>query len=850
MSLELCIQQAVDDGHADRARAQYAQQMWRELSDRYANQHPRHIAEGMAADDVRNALRKEFGIKRHKYLAKMGFMRQAQGAVERAQHLDRLPANTLWSRVDSPDNSITDAESLRRALVERMNWRMRNVLEDHHRPLFAKHRNEEGLQDMIRAIRGENVDDPRARALAEEMSEVFEELRTMFNMNGGYIGKLDGWLPQNHNSMAIRRAGFNEWYRYVGGRLDWDRIPDRMTDRPMSETFANMSPRDAEASRQRFLREIYDTITSDGATQLEPTYGLPPGEALHRRRDHERILHFKSADDWMDYNRDFGSGDIFGALMSHVHTMARDISLMRALGPDPKSGLQYYSDLAVARAGDADGGRLQAKIRADQEEAERMLSIFTGAKQPKSELQHKIATGFSTVRTLQTAAHLDRAVLANLSDMNTIRVAARTIGLNQANVFSEVARGLSGMSRQEQLQMGHIAATMADPGTVQARFLSEYPPLEIANRISNAVFRMQGLSHLTDQTRMVFRMEQEGQLGRNAARPLSDVEPILRERLERYGITAEDWDALRDQRFLHRPGLNLDDPQPDGSMVRNTVSPEEGPVFANLNTWLYKTDLPREQAERIYDKVARMMEREVEMAVPTFDLRMRARWEGDHTPGTPQYEVAKTMTAYKSFLMTFTMNQYSRAIARKAIENPWAYAAQIVGGATIMGALVVQLGEILRGRDTRPMDNIEFWTAAAARGGGLGPLADIAIASETQWGGGIGAWAAGPMPGLAEDVYRVTLGQATRLARGEDTNIGREAAHFMRRHTPGWDLPWLGPVMDRMVAEQMMMFFDPEAVKALERGSQRWEDNYGNKEWWPRGSAEPARTPQINVMSP
>ena len=73
---------------------------------------------------------------------------------------------------------------------------------------------------------------------------------------------------------------------------------------------------------------------------------------MYRQMSEHRVLHFKSPDDWITYNRKFGTGDPFKSLMSHVHKMTRDIAVMQEFGPSPHMGMDYMRQYAEKRARD------------------------------------------------------------------------------------------------------------------------------------------------------------------------------------------------------------------------------------------------------------------------------------------------------------------------------------------------------------------------------------------------------------------------------------------------------------------------------------------------------------------
>src|SRR3546814_5553738 len=79
-----------------------------------------------------------------------------------------------------------------------------------------------------------------------------------------------------------------------------------------------------------------------------------------------------------------------------------------------------------------------------------------------------------------------------------------------------------------------------------------------------------------------------------------------------------------------------------------------------------------------------------------------------------------------------------------------AYAAQFFVGMTLFGAASIQLREIAKGRDPRPMDNVEFWEDAAFQGGGLGIFGDLLGSFTSSRIDSLAGFALGPFYGLVK----------------------------------------------------------------------------------------------------
>jgi ATP-dependent Zn protease len=75
---------------------------------------------------------------------------------------------------------------------------------------------------MIREVfeRG-STGDASAREMAEAWAEASDYLRKRFNAAGGRIPKRKDWgLPQVHDTLAVRKATFQEWRDFIQPRLD------------------------------------------------------------------------------------------------------------------------------------------------------------------------------------------------------------------------------------------------------------------------------------------------------------------------------------------------------------------------------------------------------------------------------------------------------------------------------------------------------------------------------------------------------------------------------------------------------------------------------------------------------
>lgn len=812
MSFFDCMESAKNANEAEKARAEKAQADWKRIADQYERQgHPRHNAEALAAEDLKESWKREFGEKRHVYLATIANNRKLQHGVNTASDL----GNHQTRSVEKLDHEA-------RGLVRRFNGRLANFLREHHRDLLGSVTKPAQMRNVLAELHGEATGDAAAMALAKGISEALEDMRLMFNEAGGIIGKMDDYgIPHSHNRRVVTKAGFDQWFKDIQPDIEWKRIEDNLTGRPFQ---AEGGPAPDIDTQRAFLREIYDNIAY-GKESREAVYGRPKGSALYRRRAEHRTLHFKNSDAWIKYNKKYGTGDPFKSLMGHVHKMARDIVAMREFGPNPGLGVEYQQQLAMKRARTM--GLDARKIEGNGNHARRMFKVESGGGQPETLWQDYVSVFMSSIRHVLTAAFLDRAVIASVSDMNTMRLAAQAMGMNPGNVLARHVEIMKNeLTGGAALRAHWVADTLADPGIALARFQAEVPASEIAERLSSASMRIQGLSGWTDAGRMAFQWEIHGALAEQAGTPLAQITHPIGKFLREAGLTEAEWAALTDPATMYRAG--------------------NGATFVDPMYWREATSLPRREADDIFFKVQGMIEEQTEYAVPTQSLLARGMVDPaalGAPPGSLPYEVMKSGLMFKSFAMTFTVNQIRRISAQPTLAGKIGYGLNLAAGATIMGGIALQIGEIVKGNDTLDMTDPAFWGRSTLKGGGFGIIGDIVATGQASWGGGFPAYVAGPIPQVIGDAYNLTVKNAYEFATGENTNFAKELATAGKRYTPMGQTPVVGPAIDRLLWDQMQLFLDPSSAKAMRKQATARQNRDGNASWWMPGSPLPSRAP-------
>jgi len=802
---------------------------------------PPQQAYAQAAQTVAAQVTKAAAQSKHRLLSRYATQQALIARVDKAKSLSTVAVRMM-----------DDIDFDRRAIKAMADGEVSAFLMKHHPDLAGRAKEPMSFVEFMKALKGEPTADLTAKAMADAMNHLNEWFRKSLNSFGHNVQKLDGWgFSHQHSSYAINRAGRAQWKADTDAELDWMGMIDPRT----GQTFAavpNQTMKDA------FLNEVFDNIIY-GRTSRTATWG---GGGSGRVLERHRILKFKNSDAWVRYNTKYGSSDPMTTLLAHMDRMSQEVAIAKHLGADPDTALDYMGQYIDFKGRQNDVGRVQAlKNQGGMALAKRMLTYVGPGVEPNGNLGRWSAKFFSTTRHVLTSALLDRAIVISVpSDLNSARLASQAVGMNPANFMSTYV-GLmkdslagGGTTRDDLLRQGHIAESFANPAVAMDRYQTEFPGAVWAERTSNAVMQLSGLTAHTDNLKMAVQRSLAGHFASLKDTAWADIPDALRLHMQdRGGITQTDWDEFR---------------QSGGLFTSANGGTFLDPLYWRQNNTLGNPD----RVDDLFLLMQSYSEKFTELSVPSGSLIAKGVMDPKSwglAPGSPAYELMKSAGMFKSFVGAFVINQVRMV---NATNSHWtgatgrgakaAYLAEMAATMTMVGALAIQVNELLMGRDPQNMADTNpdgFWLRAMLRGGGLGPVGDLLSVGQTSWMGGFPAYAAGPVPQALQDTFELTLGNvftaANQLAKGEDVDTGflKEGADFVSRYTPGAQLPLLlgGQAFDRLFADQMLLLLDPEAVDAMAAKATRRENLYGNAAFWPPGAPIPTRAPDMgNIWQP
>lgn len=831
MSARDCIRNKAKIGKVNKAKGDAAYRRMTEIRKALIDtgENP-SLAENMAALQYAGELKMQNARAKWRMVNRVRVMRQLEGEI------GGMAAAKMGGAVMK---MVDDLDFEARAFHKMAMGRVGAMLERFRPTMTGKQSNPIEFADFLRGLGGEPTTNPEASAFARAVNEANEWMRQTLNSYGYSIGKLEGWgLPHTHSPTAMSTAGFPKWAADIDGSLDWAGMVD-----PRSGLEFGVIP--SPAYRQEFLKGAFDNAIF-GRNSKNPSWGQSAaGNILERHR----VFKFKSVDHWLEYNKTYGATDPHSALMQHFESMSRHLALAKKFGPDAEAAMDYVGQLVANRARD-EGLALDAALKAEGgvKWAKGMVRVMEGGIGPNGWLGAQSARFFSTIRKVLSSALLDRAIIISVpSDLNSARLAAKAIGMNEGNflstytnLLSDAAKG-GGATRQDLLRAQHIAESWANPSVTSSRFQMEYPAAAWADKMANAAMRIQGMNAHTDSAKLAWAWSLMGHMAGERGKAFDALDAPIQRAMRDHGIDASDWDSFRNV----------------GGNNNGIFIASNGAEFLSPLYWREMSMHPR--ADELALKFQSFIDRWTELAVPSRSLMAQGIMDPKAyglAPGSIPYELMKTGTMFKSFPAAFVVNQVrmvSQATLwnRAGMKGRWAYVGEMLASATLAGALAMQVNEILFGREPQPMDNYDFWVRAVLKGGGLGPVGDILSTGTASWGGGIQSYLAGPVPQLAQDSLKLTLGnlaQAFNQAMdGEDLDVNfmSDLMKFQRRYTPLQQSPiWLGgAAIDRLFSDQLQILLDPESANALAKAETLRQNRYGNASFWKPGQIAPNARP-------
>ncbi|EMR6446128.1 hypothetical protein WJU79_003338 [Citrobacter freundii] len=773
---------------------------WRQMTDaerlRRAGQ--------LAADE----LQQEAGLKRRRVALTIAARQRLDAFINGYQGTDgKLGAlnRTIAFSADGKSNFLS-VESRGKATRDYALSQIQEAFEAVDPRFFHLFEDEKGVRDLVFEIRGQDTGNIKAKKGAKAWADVTELLRRRFNDAGGDIGYLENWgIPQHHSMEKVGRATREQWVSDVIGKLDRKYY--------IKEDGQLMS--DAEVTA--FLGEAYNTIATGGLNKLSDS-GMRLSGARANRGNASRQIHFKDADSYLEYQRQYGDRSLWEVMVGHLEGISKDIALVETYGPNPDHVFRAILDEVTAETATVNPQRT-GQVKRMANSTENLYNFISGKTQPIA--NPHIAQWSDNIRNWLVASRLGSALLASFSDLGTMYLSAKVTNLPMNQLFRNQLEAMDPTNRTELARARRAGLAMESLlGSVNRWAMDNMGPSK-ARWAATAVMRASGLTAWSDAHKRAYGVTMMGSLGEVVSRS-----PDLRSLdggdfriLKSKGITEQDFSVWK-----------LADQEDWGKGNNTMLTPES--IMRIPDDAVKHLGAPERVKFEAMRKLLGAVAEEVDMAVITPGAREKMITGGGLQRGTWKGELVRSVFLFKSFPISVVMRHWSRAMGMPSAGGRAAYIATFIASTTILGALSQQLNDMASGRNPRDMageDAAKFWLGALLKGGGLGLYGDFLLSDHTRYGSGALASMLGPVAGLVDDVIKIGQGIPLNAVEGKSEQTGGDLVKLGKGLTPGANIWYLKAAIDHMIFNQMQEYFSPGYLRKME---QRSKKEFNQTYWW------------------
>jgi len=671
--------------------------------------------------------------------------------------------------------------------------------------------------------------------LAEAMEGYSEMIRLKLNDRGANISKLWGYIVrQSHDPYLVRDAAkvlgknledmddgidpnlkskkdinynrnYKAWRDFVMEKLDQER------------TFAGVE------DIEEFMLFVYNSLVknqylkSDGAEFTFGSRQTARGKDVAKAAglSAKRVLHFKTADNWFDYNDKFGVGNLKESFFSGLQTAGRNIGIMDTLGTKPADNFSKIKK--------AVGNKLNKLGRSTQDLAsdakfDKFLKVVDGSIYTVENFA--VAKYSAIARAIASMAKLGGATVSAAADIGLYGSEMRYQGRSFLGGMAEAVGSLGKIKNTQQKKdiaegLGFIADnTIYD---VAGRYQVGDNLSKGFTKAQRFFFKLNLLSWWTNTLKEGSMLGMANYFAKQKNLAFDSLNPQLKSLFNVYNIDSTKWNIIR------KTAMEKAD---DGKEFINIglldqISDADVKKITGLDD-LSKRELQIEKDKFKASVSGMLLDRSI-YAVIEPDARVKATLTQGYLGGTGMGEAIRFFGQFKAFPLSIVQKVLGREIdyfkgPNKDLARGIVGLGSIIVTSGLLGYLSMTIKDLLKGRSPRDPTKLNSVMAAFLQGGGLGIYGDV-LFQETRSGGDILGQLAGPVPLTAFDLV-----QAIKYGiRGEGGKAGRTAYRAVSQSIPFMNLFYLKTAFDYLIGYQIMETMSPGTLRRIER---RMKKNY------------------------
>lgn len=649
------------------------------------------------------------------------------------------------------------------------------------------------------------------------------------NSEGAWITDYGGYVTKmTHDPDRIRRASrpFDpkdpRGYFFKGftelDRAAW--VAKTLRHLDVKRTFGGADPEQA-------LAHMYGGFI-DGS-HMEPTLSVSGEPGVPNIASHvsqERVLHWKSADDWLAYNKAFGRQEPTDAWLKSMESSANHYALMKVFGSKPRENfadiVQYAQD---TKMGTPERVAFDKRLPA----LENRFKVVSGeSDRPIANMWSGIVNGIMAVQRL---SKLGFTPFAMLQDNVTISTELSKHGLGfldrNASMLNGYFQGKEGSGKKEAADLLHTGILGRLRG-VTARFdIADARAGNIA-KAENLFFKITGITAMTENKRADAERMMAYALGKKRGTDFADLGGDETRMLQAFGIGDKEW-AL-----LHKADWNTIEGEtyltPD---VARKLSTEDVDAYladrgsisdkATSSVMLRMAGhIPAEAAERAKQDLALKLwsyySERGQFAVLEPGPREKAILYQGTQQGSPLNVALRLLLQFKQFpATTITKAWGSEIYGGRTGLGRIAGLTELIVGSTLMGVVANYLNSTFKGQDPNAQwrnQPAQALISGFLRGGAASIYGDFLLGEWSRFGMSAIDTAVGPTLGQLNSVAELWT-DMTHMKKGAAT--GALAVRMIRSNTPMLNMIYTRTAFDYLVTYRLQEWLNPGYLDRMER---------------------------------
>lgn len=636
-----------------------------------------------------------------------------------------------------------------------------------------------GVSGNKYALKAANTINGVQRMMLKEMQDTGIPVRD-------YQGRI---MQQTHDPALIRAAGFEDWARKITPQLDH------------SKTFGIDQSMEAKVAT---LKGAYDDITIGRTQSAEGGDLLGDYEYVNRKAmlggqaTKSRSLHFKSGEDFYNYNQEFSKKDLLDSISSEINRTARNVGIISKFGVDPDSSFQSHKNYIAKRLNEMGDEKAITNFASQSRDNGFLDQVYAHMKGipdiPGTSMMARSASGLRSVSRMATLGSVALSHITFLS-ANAANISSVT-GKNFLQAHLEFATDWlksAGSPERQRLFADKLGLSKEIQIAETSRMLDGNNDVPGAlSKLERGFFKASLLPWQSQLNRITAGHIFSTQLADSLRTGFDNLHPRMKANLEAYNITKNDWKMLQENDATE--------------MIYNRAHMTNDSVMENTGN------------KKLADKISNYITDNAN-AVGNPDLRTKAQlihatsaddWTGQFWrmtsmlksfPITQQHMMTKMVLSDPSIHSDSFMQAMNPVNNLSGIKTMAQYAAS----ATATGYLAVAMHSLAKGEaPPNPLDPKTF-TEAMLRSGAGGMIGDTVhgMMYDKDIATGAAKLLAGPVLSQAWPIGNMVSNAI------KSKPIGPAVTDFALKQIPGNNLFWSKAAINYLVLDEIRNAVDP-----------------------------------------